>query len=806
MIIAALVLLVPTAFAFEALFETRVDLPVGNGPSSVAFGDFNFDGDLDIAISCQEADSLYIAFSDGAGWFHVAIAYPVMVEPSGVVAGDFNLDAALDLAVVGLSDSVWILINDGSGVFSHTSDYAVGLDPSDMIAAHLNDDSFLDLVVESRGLSILFGNGNGTFQSPVEYLWLAMSEAVAAFDFDGDTDIDLVTTSHWEDGAIHRLRNNGFGVFDTLPNISMKYPRVAVPVDLNDDYIVDLALFAGDSVHAMLNSGSGAFTIDSTYYTGHYAAHACAADLNLDTDTHKDIIVASMYDLATVVMNNGDCTLAPPVTYVTSDNCEFVAAPDLDKDNDSDLVLVNFQSDNLTVLRNPGNGIFPVEPRFAAGNRPESICKADFDNDGYVDLATVDDHTNNFTVLLNNHDRTFGPAVTYSLIHNGYSICAADFDQNGYEDIVVADTGLAVMLNDGDGTFSGAEYYACKEGDDPRSMIATDLNGDGFPDLAVADEDWDGSLHIFINGADGSGSLATAVSYPLAEYPMSVCPFDLDNDNDTDLVIPCLGDDFAILMLNDGAGVFSIGAILHVGELPIAAAAGDFDEDGLTDLAFNIDLEEDMAVFKNNGDTTFQYIGTYGTGEYCYDILARDFDEDGHLDLAVPSSEAHCIHMFIGDGAGGFEHSVDYGTSLTPMAAVAADFDNDGFLDLAACNEDDNNISVLYNRMLLTWVDEASSDGDLPVDHLLAQNYPNPFNPITSIEYSLPRRSHVTIEVYNILGQGVRTLVDREEPAGSYTITWDGKTATGKPAATGLYLYRFQVGDHVETKKMLLVK
>ncbi len=807
MIMAILVFLVPTAFAFEPLFETRVDLPVGNGPSSVAFGDFNLDGDQDIAIACQEADSLYIAFSDGAGWFQAAISYPVMVEPSAVVVGDFNNDAASDIAVVGLSDSVWIMMNDGSGVFHHTSDYAVGLDPSDMIVAHLNDDNFPDLVVESRGLSILFGNGNGTFQTPVEYLWLAMSEAVAAFDFDGDTDIDLVTTSHWEDGTIHRLRNNGFGVFDTLPDISMKYPRVAVPVDLNDDFIIDLAVFAGDSVHAMLNSGNGSFTIDSTYYTGHYAAHACVADLNLDTDTHKDIIVASMYDLATVIMNNGDGTLSPPVTYVTSDNCEFVAASDLDNDNDSDLMLVNFQSDNLTVLRNPGNGIFPVEPRFPAGDSPESICHADFNNDGYVDLATVDNYTNNFMVLLNNNDRTFGPAVTYNLIKHGYSICAADFNQDGFEDIVVADTGLAVMLNDGDGTFSGADSYACKEGYYPRSMTATDLNGDGFPDLAVVDEDWDGLLHIFVNSADGSGTLADAVSYTLAEYPMSVCAFDLDNDNDSDLVIPCLGNDFALLMLNDGAGVFSVGATLHVGELPIMAAAGDFDEDGLTDLAFNVDLEEDMVIFKNNGDTTFQYLGAYGTGEYCYDIVARDFDDDGHLDLAVPSSEAHCVHMFIGNGTGIFEHSVDYGTSLNPMAIAAADFDNDGDLDLAACNEDDNNISILYNRkVLLTTVDETDEDEHLPVGYLLSQNYPNPFNPTTTIEFYLSTKSHVTIDIFNILGQKIQTLLDINKPTGSYTITWDGKDKTAQSVSTGIYFYRIQTNDDVQTKKMLLLK
>jgi len=94
----------------------------------------------------------------------------------------------------------------------------------------------------------------------------------------------------------------------------------------------------------------------------------------------------------------------------------------------------------------------------------------------------------------------------------------------------------------------------------------------------------------------------------------------------------------------------------------------------------------------------------------------------------------------------------------------------------------------------------------IPYRFELSQNYPNPFSPSTTIEYSVPERSHVTIEAYNVLGQKVRTLVDREEPAGSHTITWDGTTDYGQPAATGVYIYRFRAGDHTETKKMLLLK
>jgi hypothetical protein len=111
-----------------------------------------------------------------------------------------------------------------------------------------------------------------------------------------------------------------------------------------------------------------------------------------------------------------------------------------------------------------------------------------------------------------------------------------------------------------------------------------------------------------------------------------------------------------------------------------------------------------------------------------------------------------------------------------------------------------------FTTNIVTDVEDDEYGDVLPYRFELSQNYPNPFNPVTTIEYNLPRRSHVTIEIYNILGQKVRTLIDREESAGSYAITWDGRTNIGQQAATGVYLYRLQAGDHIETKKMLLLK
>lgn len=94
----------------------------------------------------------------------------------------------------------------------------------------------------------------------------------------------------------------------------------------------------------------------------------------------------------------------------------------------------------------------------------------------------------------------------------------------------------------------------------------------------------------------------------------------------------------------------------------------------------------------------------------------------------------------------------------------------------------------------------------LPDRFSLSQNYPNPFNSTTIIEYDLPLPTHVIVEIYNMLGQKVRTLVDDNRAAGSYRVEWDGNMSSGRTAASGVYLYRIQAGSFVKTKKMLLLK
>ncbi len=98
------------------------------------------------------------------------------------------------------------------------------------------------------------------------------------------------------------------------------------------------------------------------------------------------------------------------------------------------------------------------------------------------------------------------------------------------------------------------------------------------------------------------------------------------------------------------------------------------------------------------------------------------------------------------------------------------------------------------------------TDGDLPREFDLRQNYPNPFNPSTNIEFDVPKKAHIKLTVFNVLGQEVNRLVNEEMAPGKKSVTWNGDSQSGAKVSSGMYFYKLETDGYVSTKKMLLVK
>ncbi len=167
-------------------------------------------------------------------------------------------------------------------------------------------------------------------------------------------------------------------------------------------------------------------------------------------------------------------------------------------------------------------------------------------------------------------------------------------------------------------------------------------------------------------------------------------------------------------------------------------------------------------------------------------FLAFGFDQFDHAAAFEPSWSATGGTI---DGSGLYQA----GTTLGAFTVTA---------------EDTTTALTAGAKVVITVATDVEDPGadNLPREFSLHQNYPNPFNPTTQITYDLPAASHVVLRIYNLLGQTVATLRAADEPAGSYTVEWDGRDEHGNEVASGLYLYRLTTDNHTATRKMMLLK
>ncbi|RMG92518.1 MAG: T9SS C-terminal target domain-containing protein [Chloroflexi bacterium] len=152
---------------------------------------------------------------------------------------------------------------------------------------------------------------------------------------------------------------------------------------------------------------------------------------------------------------------------------------------------------------------------------------------------------------------------------------------------------------------------------------------------------------------------------------------------------------------------------------------------------------------------------------------------------------------------------VDWGVTISPGSPIiytyyVKAFDTQGKQSNLS-NPLSSNVTHLRGGSSKQPVVSGNNSG-IPTDFTLQANYPNPFNPVTHLEFGLPHAEWVTLKVYDLLGREVKTLVSERLDAGNYTVQWDGRDDLGRPAASGIYLYRLQAGERVLTRKMMLVR
>jgi hypothetical protein len=305
----------------DGTFHARTDFGVGVGPVSVVVGDFNGDGKLDLATANLVGNTVSVLLGNGDGTFQPNVEYPTGTGPSFVAVGDFNRDGKIDVAVANVtSNTISILLGNGDGTFQTNVDYATGTGPQGVGIGDFNGDGKLDLAVNDLNcpnfpvcgpgmVSILLGNGDGTFRTHVEYPTGPTPDSLAVGDFNGDGHLDLVTA------------NGNFGTNNT--------------------------------VSVLLGNGDGTFQPNVDYATGTAPSFVALGDLN--GDGKIDMAVANaVSNTVSVLLGNGDGTFQPNIDFPGGPGANGIAAGDFNGDGRLDLVIADFSPANtIFVLLQP---------------------------------------------------------------------------------------------------------------------------------------------------------------------------------------------------------------------------------------------------------------------------------------------------------------------------------------------------------------------------------------------------------------------------------------------------------------------
>ncbi len=734
------------------LFLEEPQYPTGANPWAAAVGDFDDDGKQDLAVANQGDNSVSVLLGNGDGTFRTHANYPTGNSPQSVAMGDFNGDGRPDLAVANAGDNtVSVLLGKGDGTVQPHMDFPTGSSLQSLAVGDFSRDGKPDLAVVkydscydstselnyfcNPSLSVLLGNGDGTFQPHKDYpageggLTEGFSP-VAVGDFNGDGKLDLAmlksmcySSYSFCKPSVSVLLGIGDGSFQTHVDYPTASDVLSLAVgDFNGDskldFVVENALgFQETGLSILLGNGDGTFQAHVDHPTGdyHYPHSITAGDFN--GDGQLDLATVGNSDnIVSVLLGNGDGTFQAHLDYPTGGSPQSVAVGDFNGDGNPDLAVSNEGSNSVSVLLGNSDGTFQTRRRYYPTEyAPSSVAAGDFNGDAKPDLVVVQhswcDQSNygpfpddpcdySMSVLQGNGDGTlqnlgeyafFFPPNCYFAFCSVTSAAVGDLNGDGKPDVTVgASFGVAaftspvsVLLGNGDGTFQLTTGYPGSDYD--RLWLALgDFNGDGKPDVAELVYFRYGGYVLRILLGNGDGTFQWYVDYPGALfYSSSPVVADFNGDGKTDLAGTNPYGDSVSVLLGNGNATFQSRVDYSTGTGPVSLAIGDFNGDGKADLAVANRDNNSVSVLLGNGDGTFQSRVDYSTGSGPASVAVGDFDGNGKADLVTTNSNGQSVGVLLGNGDGTFRTSMEYASGQARGAATVSDFNHDGAPDLA---------------------------------------------------------------------------------------------------------------------------
>jgi predicted nucleotidyltransferase len=582
--------------------------------------------------------------------------------------------------------------------------------------------------------------------------------SVALSDVNGDGKRDLAVVNSNSDRVSLLLNTTAAGA--TTASFAAKSdfitgsrPYSVALGDINGDGKPDLAVanFLSNSVSLLLNTTATAatppsFAAKSDFATGDGPGSVAMGDVN--GDGKPDLAVANLSSNTVSLLLNTTATGAATASFTvksdfaTGDGPGSVAMGDVNGDGMPDLAVGNssFASFSVSVLLNTtaagaGAASFAAKSDFATGNRSGSVALGDVNGDGKPDMAVANRDSANVSLLLNTTaagaaTASFADRKDFATGSQPHAVVLGDVNGDGKPDMAVANfssTSVSLLLNTTAAGAATASFAARKDfitGSAPLSVALRDVNGDGKLDLAVANRDSDSVSLLLNTTAAGAttASFAAKSDFATGDAPVSVALGDLDGDGKPDLAVANFNSNSISLLLNTtaaGAGATSFAAksdfaagSLAAGSLPHSVALGDVNGDGKPDLAvanassFNASSASVSLLLNTTAAgasaASFAAMSDFATGTNPHSVALGDVNGDGKPDLAVANASSASVSLLLnttaaGAGAASFAAKVDFATGSRPVSVALGDVNGDGKPDLAVANFSSDSVSLLLN-------------------------------------------------------------------------------------------------------------
>jgi uncharacterized protein (TIGR03437 family) len=618
--------------------------PSGEASKSGVIADLDGDGNPDVAGVDSNIITVNL-LNAGLASRSTAI-YRAGPSLSYIVAGDFNGDGRLDLVTASgtgtQSGTASLLLNSGGGVFQAPQVLSVGAaGPSTLAAADFNGDTKLDLAIgTATGVSILLGNGDGTFQAAATYPTGSIPSSILVDDFTGDGKLDVVILNAGQN-AVSVLRGTGSGAF------------------------------------------SPAVTSPGGYSPANYLGYMVYSDLN--HDGKLDLVIRySFWDVLSVLLGNGDGSFQPSRDYVAPANSSSLAIVPLD---DGKFLL--FMRDGVTrdqiIMTAPGDGTINA-PTFIPTSGSSALAAGDLNGDAKADLALG---VSGQALVRINNGAGFNTPVPYALPGTPAALALVDVNKDGNLDLIapLSNGTLGILLGSTNGSLGLVATFAA--GSNPSNAVFSDFNGDGKIDIAVSQSS---STSIYVLLGNGNGSFQSPTVLTNSAFGgglnLTLATGDFNSDQRPDIaVVAPLSDYFgagtALVYLGRGDGTFNTPVQTQVPTIG-GAALGDFNRDGKLDLAVSQIADAKMAILLGNGDGNFGAPKFFPIDSGATDLQAADLNGDGILDLMNSGCCGNTNASYLlGNGDGSFQKEMNLVAGKDTARSALADFNGDGRPDVA---------------------------------------------------------------------------------------------------------------------------